>query len=383
MSGLGLYVHYPFCKAKCPYCDFASVGSQSGQAGLAAGYFETIQRELALWLEAAPNLRNRVLTSVYIGGGTPSLARAEEIAAFLDAVRSVLALPSHAEVTLEANPGVADQVRFAACRRAGVNRLSLGVQSFSPRELEALGRSHTAEEARLAIKAARAAGLENLSVDLIFGVPGQTVADFLRSLEELLGFRPEHISVYGLTLYEATPFHERAACGALTLPSEDEQAEMFLGARRRLLAEGYAHYEISNYARPGFESRHNRLYWNGGDWVGLGASAHSSIAGQRSENPRSIAEWREAIESGRLALRPEQPPTGRSLLGEAVMLGLRQSHGVSLAGLAERFGPGAAQEAESLFEPLVEGGFVRKEGSRRVLTERGLLVADSIMTRFF
>ncbi|MCX7017297.1 MAG: radical SAM family heme chaperone HemW [Candidatus Sumerlaeota bacterium] len=380
---LGLYIHYPFCLAKCPYCDFYSVGRDAEESSHAARYFTALERELALWLESAPALRGRALTSVYFGGGTPSLASPAAIDRVVRAVREAFVLGPDAEITLEANPGASDGERFEGYRRAGVNRLSIGVQSFSAAELLALGRVHSPDEARSALAAARQAGFANLGADLIFGIPGQTLADFQRNLEELLSFRPEHASIYGLTVYEGTPFEARRKAGTLPLPSDDEQAEMFLFARRRITEAGYLHYEISNYARPGFESCHNSLYWNGGDWIGLGPSAHSSLAGERSENPRSVVEWLQSVESGALALRPEEKPTPQAEVGEFVMLGLRQSCGVSLSRLLRRFGDGALRRAEPLFRQLAADGFVHQTADGFALTERGLLLADSIMARFF
>jgi len=375
----GLYVHYPFCERKCPYCDFVSFADELALSGRES-YFRLLLRELDLWHEALPH---EALQSIYLGGGTPSLAHPEAIAEVIHGITSRLVVAPGCEITLEANPHSADIARFRDFRAAGVNRLSIGVQSFQDKTLKALGRLHSAEQARQALQAAREASFDNLSADLIFGIPRQTQHEFQADLNALLEFRPEHASVYGLTLYEGTEFHRRHEAGRLRLPSDDMQAAMFLTARHTLQASGYQHYEISNYALPGRRSRHNRLYWTGGEWLGLGVSAHSSIGGRRWENPVLLEEWAASIERGELAARPETMPQGQAAVGEAVMLGLRQSEGVSLGALRARFGEEVEEEARRRFEPLVAEGLAEASGERMVLTERGLLVADAVMGRFF
>ena len=383
MSGLGVYFHFPFCISKCPYCDFATVGDSHPDFAFAERYAESVRRELDLRLKAAPELHGREVSSVYFGGGTPSLAAPDRFAEILSAIASSFEIVPDLEITLEANPGMSDRKRFSGFREAGINRLSIGVQSFSERELQALGRVHTPKEAQEALSAARDAGFDNLAADLIFAIPGQNLDDFTISLKDLIGFRPEHISVYGLTLYEGTEFHRLSEEGELSLPDEDEQAEMFMAARRLLRGAGYEHYEISNYVLPGRRSRHNSLYWNQGDWLGLGPAAHSSIDGDRFENPDSIQQWFDAIDSGIAPCAREEKPDTRSELGEAVMLGLRQSDGVCLDEIADRFGVGLADETSRRFEPFIKGGLAVSNDSRRVLTERGMLVADTIMSSFF
>jgi oxygen-independent coproporphyrinogen-3 oxidase len=383
VSEFGVYFHYPFCISKCPYCDFATVGNSHPDSVFADRYAEAVRRELDLRLKVSPGLRGRNVSSVYFGGGTPSLADASCFGEILNAVASSFDVPPGAEITLEANPGASDRERFSGFRDAGINRLSIGVQSFSEKELQALGRVHSPDDARNALRAARDAGFGNLGADLIFAIPGQSLDDFKNNLDELIRFRPEHISVYGLTLYEGTEFHRLSEAGEIVLPDEDEQAEMFLAARSHLQAAGYEHYEISNYALPGWRSRHNSLYWNQGDWLGLGPAAHSSIGGDRFENPDSIREWLGAIDSGVAPSIREEKPDAQAGLGEAIMLGLRQAKGVCLEELAERFGSQQAEEASRKFEPLIQEGLAESSDSRRFLTERGLLVADTIMASFF
>lgn len=378
---LGLYVHYAFCERKCPYCDFVSiVGSEPAES---ERYFALLQSELDLWLEKHSELTGRELSSIYFGGGTPSLASAKTIGRFIGHVRNRFALVDPCEITLEANPHSSNSSAFQQFRAAGINRLSLGIQSLHPADLKALERIHTADQARQALTAARDAGFDNLSADLIFGIPGQTRQRFRDNLQALADMRINHLSVYGLTIYPGTEFDHRQQAGKLRLPSDGMQARMFLDARQILSAVGYEHYEISNYALPGYASCHNRLYWNDGEWLGLGISAHSSFAGQRWENPALLNEWAAAIASGDLPARRERPAEGRSAVGELIMLGLRQSCGVSLDQLEDRFGRPTRESVEAEFASLIEDDLVSAVGDRRMLTEKGLLVADAIMSRFF
>ncbi|OPZ22977.1 MAG: Oxygen-independent coproporphyrinogen-III oxidase 1 [candidate division BRC1 bacterium ADurb.BinA364] len=379
---LGLYAHFPYCLSKCPYCDFDSLALPGGAGDPAENHFGALAEELALWLGRDETLRGRALESVYVGGGTPSLAPPRAVAEFLGCVNRAFDLEG-AEITLEANPSSAETDRFAGYRRAGVNRLSVGIQTFDAGMLRFLRRAHDPEEARRALRAARAAGFDNLSADLLFGIPGQTLECLAESLDELLSFSVEHVSVYGLTAYEGTPYAEWIEQGKAAPPDDETQAAMFLLARERLLAAGFRHYEISNYGRPGRESRHNRLYWNGGDWLGLGPSAHSSLGGGRWENPANPAEWRASIVAGRLAAIREAPPSPRAQAGEAAMLGLRQDTGLSRSEFAQRFGDAEAERIGAIFRPLVQAGFASESGQGWALTAKGLLVADSIMERFF
>jgi len=361
-------------------------------------YWDWLERELQLWLGEFPALRQRKVQSIYFGGGTPSLAAPESIGDFIGTIQKQMRVIDGAEITLEVNPesvtkesneSELDRCRLAACTTmkrfhdAGVNRLSIGVQSFSDKDMRKLHRIHTAQQAEQAIIVARAAGFYNVSADLIFGIPSQTRQGFRQNLEKMIALRPEHLSVYGMTIYDGTEFHRQHEAGRLQVPSDAMQATMFLDARHALLAAGYEHYEISNYALPGFRSRHNSLYWTGGEWLGLGVSAHSSFAGQRWENPSALDEWKSALNDKHLPARREEMPQGQAAIGEMIMLGLRQSAGVSLLDISKHFGEQAAERCNRIFQPLIEEGLVEASGDIRALTERGLLVADAIMQKFF
>jgi len=289
-SPLSLYVHIPFCVAKCGYCDFNSYALEglleTGRAGAdwAPRYADALLREMEARCRAL-GLGGRGVETLFFGGGTPSLFPPEETARVLDALKRRFDLSPEAEVTLEANPGAADAARFAALREAGVSRLSIGVQTFDDLALRRLDRAHTGEEARAAFRAAREAGFGNVSLDLMFGIPFQTLADAASDLEAALALGPEHISAYELTIEPGTAFHALHARGRLAgLPDEEAALAMWELRDRLLSRAGYERYEISNFARPGFRCRHNLNYWRRGEYLGLGAGAHSFIGGRRLWN---------------------------------------------------------------------------------------------------
>ena len=287
---LTLYVHLPWCVRKCPYCDFNSYEARGAVADVA--YVESVLRDLRSEL---PQAAGRPVEAVFIGGGTPSLFSGDAIAQLLDGVRSMLTLAPHAEITLEANPGASDAARFAAFRAAGVNRLSIGIQSFRDAELRALGRVHDAAAARAAVTAARAAGFDNFNIDLMYGLPGHDAEGELADLEQGLALGPAHLSWYQLTIEPNTAFAHRPP----RLPDDDLVADVEERGRALLAAAGYARYEISAYARAGRQCAHNLNYWRFGDYVGVGAGAHGKITlpeegaierRAKTRNPRTFAE---------------------------------------------------------------------------------------------
>ncbi len=378
--GLGIYVHVPFCRHVCPYCDFYKVAVGKAGRGARGRYTLGVIREIRLLAEAFPGAWGRALDSIYFGGGTPSSLEVVELEAILDAIRSSWSAARGCEITLEANPETMAPGRLRAWRAAGFNRLSVGVQAFDDGLLVKIGRGHTAAMVRRALRRARDAGFDNLSVDLMFALPGQTVAQWMESIEATIGFGPEHISFYGLTLHPGTRFHAMHEAGGLALPDEDAQAEMYLAARRRLIEAGYEHYEISNFARPGRRARHNENYWLEGDWLAAGPSAHGSVDGWRWENPRSLEEWEAALRRNQLPhVAPPSPLEEEELRVEAVMLGLRRAEGLDLDAVASRTGFDLRRDRRAALRRLVEAGLVWREGNRLGLTERGFLVADAIM----
>jgi len=381
---LSLYLHVPFCASKCPYCDFYSDTAE--RLGLSPEeYFDLLAKEIELLLAEEPHLAERPMATLYIGGGTPSLVAPRLYRRIFEQIATAFPPLAATEWTLEINPGAVALENLGDYIALGVNRLSIGVQSFSDGVLERLGRIHRAADARALIEAIRAMApaAPAWAADLIFGVPGQTLDQWRSDLAELIALRPHHCSIYGLTIHERTPFGRLHREGRLELPGEETQRAMFLEAHRLLTAAGYIHYEISNYALEGFRSVHNERYWTGADYVGLGVAAHSHVGGRRWANPPDIASYRAALRAGRLAREIETPPTGRALLGERIMLGLRRLEGIDLDEFRERFGTDLLKFYAPEIERLVEGGLVEIAESHLRLSEEGMLVADAVMAEFF
>lgn len=374
----GIYVHIPFCVAKCHYCDFASVRLDPGAL---EPYLEALLREIATAAEAG-----RAASSVYVGGGTPSLLTGGQVASVLGALRTAFALEPDAEITLEANPGTLDRGKLAALRALGVNRLSLGVQSLDDAILAGLGRRHAARDALAAYELARAAGFENVGLDLIHGLPGQTPALWRRDLARALALGPDHLSLYALGVEDGTAFQRDLAAGRLVLPGEEETAEMLEDAVSLAQASGYERYEISNWARPGRRCRHNLHCWSLHEYRGFGAGAHSFT---RVPVPRRLANEREPARYARLigergeAVAMREEPGPRQLAGEAAMLALRTSDGIG----ETAFAAGHGSRWEDLFPEAAalgqERGWLERSGGRLRLTREGMLFSDALFRLLF
>ncbi len=354
-------------------------------------YAETVLRELEV---RAPLFEGRRAVSVYFGGGTPGLWRADCVGRVLAALQNKFAGAPDIEVTLEANPDFLPDEQLEGFARAGVTRLSLGVESLQPRHLGALGRLHGADEPRTAAKAARAAGLKNLSLDLMFGMPGQTLADLDADLDGLLALEPDHLSIYNLTVEERTPFGAMARAGTLKLPDSGIQAEMYQRVMERMRAAGFEHYEISSWARPGRRAVHNSLYWTGGEFLGLGCSAHSHRllpggGGERFSTVRSVDDWFAKIpQAGGVALAEDPALAHHELLDanalerEAVWLGLRLLDGVSRTSHQKRHQVDPFVRHADEIARLAREGLAFVDGDRLRLTPRGVLFADEVGARF-
>jgi oxygen-independent coproporphyrinogen-3 oxidase len=390
---LALYVHIPFCQAKCPYCDF---NSYAGLEHLMAPYVDALIAEMALWREATRDAR---VTSVFFGGGTPSflpLAEAERIFAAIRRSFSAEGGPD-AEITVEANPGSAHSARLDGLRQMGFNRLSLGVQSFQDDDLRLLGRVHSAAEAREAYRAAGQAGFENVNLDLIYGLPRQPLAAWQRTLAEAIDLRPEHLSLYALTLEEGTPLAADIAHGRLPAPDPDLAADMYLWAAEALATAGYQQYEISNWALPGHRCRHNLVYWHNEPYLGLGAGAHSCLGGFRFAAVRDPSRYiREVIASGAeprtnglagfLAglrhLESVEETTPARAMAETVILGLRLVEGVSAAAFRRRFGASLLSVYGPAVAELTALGLLERANGRVRLTPKGRLLGNEAFERF-
>ncbi|MGH7824683.1 MAG: radical SAM family heme chaperone HemW, partial [Candidatus Binatia bacterium] len=336
-----LYIHIPYCISKCPYCDFNShvVADIPEQA-----YTEALLKELT-WYAAGDHCRGKTVQSVFFGGGTPSTFNPQSIGRILNHVANRFHLDADSEITLEANPGTVESSRFSGYRASGVNRISIGVQSFQPRLLKFLGRVHSADEAQKALDVVRRAGFENFSLDLIYASPGQTLEELSADLETALSFESPHMSAYNLTIEEGTPFHHEFRAGRIQLLNEDDEIAMADLVERRLRDAGLERYEISNYARPGFYSRHNVNYWQSGDYLGLGAGAHShervesaGIYGRRWWNEKNPARYMSRISQSQHAVVESEEADLNKAAGEFMFSGLRMIEGISSDFFFGRFG---------------------------------------------
>ncbi len=357
----GLYLHIPFCKQKCNYCDFASF---AGRENLINDYLQALGQESFI-CPAQP------FRTLYVGGGTPSLLSCQQLEKLVALIsKQVQEVSLFEESTVEANPESLTADKIALLHRAGFNRFSVGLQSFNEDELTRLGRVHTVDDFKRVWKDLRACGVKNINVDLMAGLPGQTLSQFLRSLENLLALCPEHISVYGLQIEEGTPFFERGlVCDQLLM------RRMLEETRARLIRAGYHHYEISNFARPGYESKHNLNYWRYGEYVGLGSAAASFIQGVRQQNVHDLQTYIRRVCAKQSPVDFSEQLTGKALEGEKLMVGLRQLDGVELTPLQEDFfGPD--------IEKHIQNGLLVRDGKKVKLSEEGLFLANEVFYSF-
>jgi oxygen-independent coproporphyrinogen-3 oxidase len=370
---LGLYVHVPFCAAICNYCNF---NRGLFDAGLKARYVEAVIAEIRL------RARGTAADTIFFGGGTPSLLDPSEIGAIIAACREAFELSADAEITLEANPEGVSLERLAGFRAAGVNRLSFGVQSFRDDELARLTRLHSSSRAVAAVAEARAAGFDNLSLDLMMWLPQQTVAQWLESVEALAAVGPEHASLYMLEIYPNAPLRDTMARGQWSVAPDDDVAEMYLQAMARLDAAGYQQYEISNVARPGRQSRHNLKYWTDGEWLGFGPGAHSTIDGMRTRNVSATDEYVQAVAPGGPLVAEARQLSPRERMEDALFTGLRLTDGVSVEGVGQRYGVDIWAEFGAELEPFREFGWLIYHDGCLRLTRAGMLLAHEIMSVF-
>jgi oxygen-independent coproporphyrinogen-3 oxidase len=375
---LGLYVHVPFCSAICNYCNF---NRGLFDAELKGHYVDAVAREIARAGEAPLN-GSEAADTIYFGGGTPSLLEPEEIARIIGACESRFDVAADREVTLEANPESVSEERLRGFRDAGVNRLSFGVQSFREDELRRLSRLHSVDRARAALGEARAAGFDNISLDLMMWLPGQSVSQWLESVEQAIALAPEHLSLYMLEVYPNAPLKEDMARARWSQAPDDDAAQMYETAMSRLEAAGLEQYEISNVARPGRRSRHNLKYWTDGEWLGFGPGAHSTRGGVRWKNTPSTEEYSDRIASGAPVAVDVRRLTPDERLGDALFTALRLVDGIDGNAIQTRYGVDVWRRYGADLEPFIEAGCLRRDGVRLSLTRQGMLVAHEIMSVF-
>lgn len=360
---LGLYLHIPFCVSKCGYCDFYSVTDES----LMKGYVSALLSHIR---EYGRVCGGYTVDTVYLGGGTPSCLGPKYLTRILQEVKNKFVVDEDAEITVECNPESTDKKLLDALRKAGVNRLSFGVQSADDEELKRIGRIHTFEQAKQAVDLARERGFENISLDLMYGLPGQTRQGVLHSATECLALGPRHLSCYGLKLEPATKMGREAP----VLPEDDEQADTYLALCDLLARNGFEHYEISNFAKPGCRSRHNQKYWDLSEYLGLGPGAHSFMNGRRFEFARDI----KAYIGGEDIIRDEDEIATFQRQGEYLMVRLRTVEGVDFLDLEKRYNIDSTPYEEA-FRALMGQELVAHKGTRWHLTEKGFLVSNSII----
>ena len=375
-----IYLHIPFCGSKCRYCDFAS---WPGQEALMPAYVEAVCAEARAMAEAWPDTQAE---TVFIGGGTPSILPPELLDRLLDGVLRRFPLAPGAEFTSEANPGTLTAAWLETALRHGVNRLSMGMQALQPELLRTLGRRHTFADVEASVRLARAAGIRNLSLDLMFGLPGQTEADWAESLDAALSLEPEHLSCYGLIPEEGTPLKAELDAGRLALPEEETERAMYDTAIRRLADAGFAQYEISNFARPGFACRHNVGYWRRVPYIGLGAAAASCLPGRdegiesvRTTNPAGIRDYIAMASAGDWSRRTVETVSPEDARFESMMLGLRMNEGVSEEEFRRKHGVSLTSVYGPRLRSLAARGLVEHADGCWRLTRRGMDIQNSIL----
>ena len=370
---LGLYVHVPFCSAICNYCNF---NRGLFDAALKARYVEALLAEIQRAGDGAS------ADTIYFGGGTPSLLEPGEIATIVDTCRRAFDVASDAEVTLEANPETVTADRLDGFRRAGVNRLSYGVQSFRDEELRRLSRLHSASRATDAFRMARAAGFDNISLDLMMWLPQQSAAEWLESVDALTALAPDHASMYLLEIYPNAPLRDEMARGGWSTAPDDDAADMYLQGLERMDRAGFRQYEISNVARPGRESRHNLKYWTDGEWLGLGCGAHSTRGGVRWRNVASTEEYISTVALGGHPAAERRTLSAREHFEEAMFMGLRLAEGVDIPAINQRHAVDVWAEFGTELQPFVHAGLLVYDGRSLKVTRPGMLLAHEVMAVF-
>jgi len=380
----GIYLHIPFCRRKCSYCDFYSVPASERPAGDFPGL---LIQETTLLRDRFPGIAERAADTVYFGGGTPTALGAEVLCGLLTRLKAAFPVVEGAECSTEANPGTVSGADLNLLRKGGFNRISIGVQSFSEATLRILGRIHGADEIDRTVRGARRAGFRSIGIDLIFGIPGQSLASWRSDLERTVELDPSHVSAYALAPETGTPLHVALASGRLRMPSDDEVAGFYEAAREILSAAGIGQYEISNFARPGRECLHNRKYWRREGYLGFGPSAHGLLFpreeapfGLRTATPPSLEAYEAAIRSGRLPWSETWAATLEDAWKESLIFGLRMTEGVDLHEIRRRIGappPGLADAVDR----LVANGMLRREDGRLRLPARFLFVSNEIFER--
>lgn len=379
IDGRGVYVHVPFCVRKCFYCDF---NSYSLDRAAVDAYLKAIDQEIALYERALARRDDLLFDSLYIGGGTPTCLSGKDLAWLVRRLLGAFRFREGAEVTCEANPGSSNWEKFARMKEAGVNRLSIGVQSLDDALLLRIGRNHTAADVYETVDEARKAGFDNVNLDLMFALPGQSLKQWEETVRGVISLGPEHLSCYSLIIEDGTPFGDAFAVGKLSLPGEDAEYEMFEWVIGALKDAGYEHYEVSNFSLPGRRSVHNQIYWKSGRWLGLGPGAHGFWRRRRYANLRPPAQYNAALKEGRLPLESARFVSRDEEMDDVMIFGLRLLDGVTSDRFRERFGVSPRDIYRDAIDRLVDGGLLEATAERIRLTDRGLFVANHVFAEF-
>lgn len=372
ISKKGLYLHIPFCVKKCNYCDFLSAPAVAPET---EAYTECLRKEILAYRKYGYHA-----DTVFFGGGTPSLLSQDSIKRLMETLYTAFHIEEKAEITMECNPETVDRGKLAAMKQAGINRISFGLQSASDRELALLGRIHSYARFLQAYEAAGGAGFQNINVDLMSAIPGQSMQSWEETLGKVVNLKPQHISAYSLIIEEGTVFYDRQE--ELELPDEDTERKMYYRTKKLLKEAGYERYEISNYALPGMESRHNLKYWSGEEYIGMGLGASSYLEGVRFHNPSGMAEYMADCASLTALRREEERLTGKQQMEEFCFLGLRKSSGISETEFQERFGRPIGTVYHSVLSGLIRQGLLQQRGDRIVLTDWGIDVSNQVLAEF-
>ena len=372
-----VYIHIPFCKKACSYCDFHFSVNLSGQELMV----EAILKEIQVKADFFPP--GTTLDSLYFGGGTPSVLSSAHLHSIIEAVCAYWPLKADAEVTLEANPDDISESCVQELSGIGINRLSIGIQSFHSRDLLLMNRSHTLEQAMSATESARKGGIHNITLDLIFGLPNQTTDDFRQNLETLIQIQPDHASVYSLTIEERTAFAHYLKKGTITIPEDDEYAAQFALAHELLTSAGYEHYELSNYARPGYRARHNSAYWSGNPYLGIGPSAHSYDGQKRSWNVANNAKYQTAVNASQPAIVGSEILSLTDRYHEYVMLGLRTERGINSSTIEQEFIRDWKDRFRLELDTWIKKGVLLKQQDQYILSPEGWFISDRVAADFF
>lgn len=374
---IGLFVYIPYCPSICTYCDFNVYARRAPEFD---AYVNAVAREIEITAQRIET--PRVATSLAFGGGTPSILSAKQIAIIVNAARAQFEFAPAAEWTLEANPGTVDLEKLRALREMGFTRLSLGVQTFDDARLKQFNRDHTVAQAYEAFELARRAGFENINLDLIYGLPNQSLDDWRATVERALAFESEHLSLYGLQVEERTVLKKQIELRRISQPDEDIAADMYELAVEMLRAAGFEHYEISNFAKPGFASRHNKTYWLNEPYLGFGAGAHSSWQHERYENVRAPREYIKRLARGDLPIAARETISRAAEISETMFLGLRLAEGIVWTRFSERFGEDARVIFREPIALLQDWRMLEVSDERMRLTEQGMLVSNQLLWRF-